>query len=666
MTQKSPHERASFWLFGAARNPVARFMNRLSLGGKLNLGFGILVLLTLIVVGISYFNSEDATRYINLTRRERVPAASAAASAQANLLRMLSASRAYLAVDDDQARAEFLQAYIAAQQAFENDLTRLGNLEGVDTTTLTNLNHTYRDWKTQQSNLFALSDDPLAREPALRTLLENLQPAVATISQNTANLLAAQAAREPSQANTELLANMATFQSTFFQTVSGLRGYVTTRNENFQFEYQTNLLANQAAWVELEKNGAQLTPSEKEFFNIIDTNRSEFLRLLEPMINQVESEQYREDLYQFRTNIVPTADGMLTLLESINTAQQRQLRLDLRTGWYSLAVSRQLTLIGGIVALLIALSQAFIFRENIAGPIQRLTAVAERIRQGHLEAQAKIETGDEIGVLANTFNSMTGQLNQTLQQVQKEKKRADDLLNVVIPIGVDLTTERDFNRLLEKMLVVAQNFCYADVGVLYLATEDKFLHVASLRDVQQGVALGGTTQKPIPFAAIPFVTKTHEFNQPRHIAVQAAVSGQTLNLADAAQHPEFDSVLRGEGNLHITGTSWLTIPLKSPTGRVLGVLQLINAHDQENDQVIAFDANLQQMMESFSSLAVAALEAYIREQALRLEIRQLRIEIDEAKRQKQVAEIVETETFRNLQTKARELRARKQAKLEGG
>ena len=61
-----------------------------------------------------------------------------------------------------------------------------------------------------------------------------------------------------------------------------------------------------------------------------------------------------------------------------------------------------------------------------------------------MQAQAEVESGDEIGTLAETFNNMTGQLRQTLLQVRKEKKRADDLLEVVIPIGVDLISSLKF------------------------------------------------------------------------------------------------------------------------------------------------------------------------------------------------------------------------------
>ena len=53
-----------------------------------------------------------------------------------------------------------------------------------------------------------------------------------------------------------------------------------------------------------------------------------------------------------------------------------------------------------------------------------------------------------------------------------------------------------------------------------------------------------------------------------------------------------------------------------------------------------------------------ALEVYAREQRLRREVQQLRIEIDEARKATQVAEITETEYFQGLRHKAQSLRAR--------
>jgi len=53
-----------------------------------------------------------------------------------------------------------------------------------------------------------------------------------------------------------------------------------------------------------------------------------------------------------------------------------------------------------------------------------------------------------------------------------------------------------------------------------------------------------------------------------------------------------------------------------------------------------------------------ALEVYAREQRLRQEVQQLRIEIDEAKKVRQVAEITETDYFQDLRQRAQGLRAR--------
>lgn len=53
-----------------------------------------------------------------------------------------------------------------------------------------------------------------------------------------------------------------------------------------------------------------------------------------------------------------------------------------------------------------------------------------------------------------------------------------------------------------------------------------------------------------------------------------------------------------------------------------------------------------------------AAEVYAREQRLRQQVQELRIQIDEAKKERQVAEITESDYFKDLQKKAKELRKR--------
>jgi HAMP domain-containing protein len=313
-----------------------------------------------------------------------------------------------------------------------------------------------------------------------------------------------------------------------------------------------------------------------------------------------------------------------------------------------------------LTALLAGLIMAFIFRSNIAGPIRRLTDVAERIRGGDLEAQARIESHDETGTLAETFNSMTDKLRQTLQQARMEKKRADDLLDVVIPIGVELTTETDFNQLLESMLLQAKTFCNANAGTLYLRTEDDMLAPMIVRNDVMNVTMGGASGNEITLKSLPLFHP--DSGEPNHdaLATHVAHTGRLVAVPDADTAAGI--AIAGPSALNLETTydpiSYLTLPLKNSRDEVRGVMQLLDAQDLDSGKIIPFDRELQRMMESFSSLAVAALEAYIREQSLKQEIRQLRIEIDEARRQQQVEEIVETDFFQDLQSRARAMRER--------
>jgi two-component system cell cycle response regulator len=71
------------------------------------------------------------------------------------------------------------------------------------------------------------------------------------------------------------------------------------------------------------------------------------------------------------------------------------------------------------------------------------------------------------------------------------------------------------------------------------------------------------------------------------------------------------------------------------------------------EEVAARTDELGQLARVFQHMA---REVYAREQRLRQQVRNLRIELDEAKKERQVAEITETEYFRQLQSRVRELR----------
>ncbi len=164
---------------GGVRRRLVR-LRHLSIGGKLSFGFGLLVALTLVVVALVYLASDRATESIERISHERAPAARTAADAHANLLRMVADVQAYLALGDESYRLD----YDAAREAFETNLTELEPsviaAEGDDGARRSLPRHrprpAYGQWTPLPAQLFALRDDQLQREPALRILIEEANP----------------------------------------------------------------------------------------------------------------------------------------------------------------------------------------------------------------------------------------------------------------------------------------------------------------------------------------------------------------------------------------------------------------------------------------------------------------------------------------------------------
>jgi HD-GYP domain-containing protein (c-di-GMP phosphodiesterase class II) len=176
-------------------------------------------------------------------------------------------------------------------------------------------------------------------------------------------------------------------------------------------------------------------------------------------------------------------------------------------------------------------------------------------------------------------------------------------------IGAALSSERDVNCLLERILIAAKEITRADGGTLYSINEEgthltfEILHNDSLE-----VRMGGTSGKPIPFQALPLACPDGSPNESM-VAAWCALHKRTINIADAYAADDFDfSGTRGfDANTGYRSTSFLTVPMKNHENELIGVLQLINALDRKTGGTIAFSAESQRLVESLASQASIAV-----------------------------------------------------------
>jgi HD-GYP domain-containing protein (c-di-GMP phosphodiesterase class II) len=201
-----------------------------------------------------------------------------------------------------------------------------------------------------------------------------------------------------------------------------------------------------------------------------------------------------------------------------------------------------------------------------------------------------------------------------------QKMRADQLerqlgertreLREVSEVGIALSAERDHGVLLEKILVKARELSLSDAGSLYLLDEENGERVLRWKLAQNdSIDVESFEEKVLP------ITR-------RSLAGYVALTGETLVIDDAYNLPadaeytintSFD-----EKNGYLT-RSILVFPMTNHVGEVIGVLQLINRKRAGApkhkltaatvpQEVIAFDAEIVELMRSLAGQAAVAVE----------------------------------------------------------
>lgn len=175
-------------------------------------------------------------------------------------------------------------------------------------------------------------------------------------------------------------------------------------------------------------------------------------------------------------------------------------------------------------------------------------------------------------------------------------------------IGLALSAEKDTLRLLEMILLGAKELTNADGGTLYSVQEDNTVKMEIMHTDSLDFAMGGTTGKPIPFPPIPLYDE-HGAPNLKMVVTHAVLNDRTVNIPDAydADGFDFSGTKQFDVNTGYRSTSFLTMPLKNHEGDIIGVLQLLNARDEETGAIIPFSEEAERLAGSLASQVAISL-----------------------------------------------------------
>jgi sigma-B regulation protein RsbU (phosphoserine phosphatase) len=178
----------------------------------------------------------------------------------------------------------------------------------------------------------------------------------------------------------------------------------------------------------------------------------------------------------------------------------------------------------------------------------------------------------------------------------------------ILPLGIALSTERDVDVLIERVLDEAKKLTRADAGTIYLRTKDDHLAFAIMKTDSLGIARGGGTGTPITLPPLPLRDPESGEENLDNIATYVTWKNHSVNISDvyATEDFDFSGAREYDTQLGYRAQSCLTTPLIDHKNRVIGVLQLFNAQTPQGE-VVPFSEYHQLLVESLASQAAVVL-----------------------------------------------------------
>jgi len=186
-------------------------------------------------------------------------------------------------------------------------------------------------------------------------------------------------------------------------------------------------------------------------------------------------------------------------------------------------------------------------------------------------------------------------------------KNALETITQLNELGIALSKEKNSNRLLELILTTARLITNADAGALFMMDADGKLRFEVMQTDSLGLAMGGTTNNPIPFYPVKLRDKDGTPNL-KQVVAYSVLHDKTVNIHDAYAKTEFDfSGTRAfDDKTGYRSTSFLCVPMKDHNDKIIGVLELINCLD-DNGKITHFSNQDEQLAKSLASQAGVSL-----------------------------------------------------------
>lgn len=380
----------------------------LSVRQKIGIGFGGLILLMTISIGITLLKLTDVANISHSVIEEHQPTANLFQRLDKDLNFATTLLNGYLLTGEQELREnyEIVDQDIMEALTAAHAIKSLHHDGGNTHKQLMRAEELFGNFRNYATQLYELHDNK-ANNRGMQLAQETLNPPASQFLGIVNTLLSSEDIHPNDPEMREPYIKLQELRYTWVQMMSSLRIYIITQGKEYLINFE--VFSNRADELLADLNTSDVEIGFGELEELLNI-REEYVSRLQPVFDIFASDNWRADSFLMKTEVGPLLEELRNIFEDL---ADQQLTLAKESGELLTEANQQIQ-ISTIIILLVALLLGAILAIRITGgivpPIQRLMIAAKAVAQGDLNAEVMVTSQDEIGQLGNSFNDMVNDL----------------------------------------------------------------------------------------------------------------------------------------------------------------------------------------------------------------------------------------------------------------